>query len=132
MISMKELLGQHTESECTSEQLANLYLLLASLNELRKGWGKPMTITSGLRNEADMERIYKSKVYPKKSKHLFGLAADISDPKLELYNWLIANDCAMLKKYKLWMEKGTSNWVHVQIVPMGSYNSSTDIRVFNP
>jgi uncharacterized protein YcbK (DUF882 family) len=129
---MKELLGAHSQSECTDEQTVNLTILLDRLNKVRVAWGKPMTITSGLRNDADMERIYKSKKYPRMSKHLFGQAADISDPKLELYNWLIANDCAMLKKYNLWMEKGTTNWVHVQIVPMASYNLKTDIRVFNP
>jgi len=132
MITMKELLGAHDIKECNDVQRVNLVILLDRLNKLRKDWGKPMTITSGLRNDEDMKRIYKSDNYPKKSKHLFGQAADISDPKLELYNWLIADDCKKLKEHGFWMESGTTNWVHLQIIPMGSYNPKTDVRVFKP
>lgn len=132
MITMQELLGKHSLKDCDDKQIVNLTLLLAKMNEVRKIWGKPMVITSGLRNHDDMKRIYKSDNYPKLSKHLFGQAADISDPNGDLYKFLLANDCAILKKCGLWMEKDTKGWVHLQIAPMGSYNPKTDIRVFKP
>lgn len=130
MITMRELLGNHDLANCTEEQKANLQELLKRINELRKDWGKPLRVTSGLRTEADMERIYKSKVYPKKSKHLFGQAVDIYDPQLKLNAWLKENDSARMKKYGFWGELTTTNWTHLQIVPMGSYKPKTDIRWF--
>lgn len=131
MITMKELLGAHSINECTPEQKLYLDMLLERVNKLRKDWGKPLVVTSGLRNAADMERIYKSKNYPKKSKHLFGQACDFKDDG-SLYKWLMENDGERLKQYNLWMELGTKGWVHVQIVPMASYNPKTDVRWFNP
>lgn len=132
MITMRELLGHHDLAKCTDEQKANLNELLKRVNELRKDWGQPLRITSGLRTDADMERIYKSKVYPKKSKHLFGQACDIYDPELKLNAWLKENDSARMKKYGLWGELTTTNWTHIQITPMGSYKVKTDIRWFKP
>lgn len=131
MITMKELLGSHSVTECTEEQLMNLKQLLDRVNLLRKEWGKPITITSGLRNEADMRRIYKSDNFPKKSKHLFGQACDMADNG-ELMAWLKENDSERMKRYNLWGENNTKGWVHVQIVPMGSYSPKTDVRWFNP
>lgn len=130
MITMQELLGAHKLEDCTLEQIDNLKSLLARLNKLRADWGKPMIVTSGLRDEADMKRIYKSDNYPKRSKHLFGLAVDISDPNLELNAWLKENDSARMKLYGFWGELDTKNWTHLQIVPMGSYNPKTDLRWF--
>ena len=132
MITMRELLGSHNLAGCTDEQKANLADLLKRINELRKDWGQPLRITSGLRTEADMERIYKSKVYPKKSKHLFGQAVDIYDPELKLNAWLKENDSARMKQYGFWGELTTTNWTHLQIVPMSSYKAKTDVRWFNP
>lgn len=131
MISMKELLGPHKLESCTPEQSKNLHVLLLKLNELRKDWGKPLTVTSGLRTHDDMRRIYKSDVYPKKSKHLFGQAVDFKDDG-SLMSWLKENDSARMKKYGLWGENGTDGWCHLQIVPMASYKLKTDIRWFNP
>lgn len=131
MITMKELLGSHSIAECTEDQLLNLKQLLDRVNLLRAEWGKPITVTSGLRNEADMKRIYKSDNFPKKSKHLFGQACDFADNG-DLMSWLKENDSERMKRYNLWGENNTTGWVHVQIVPMGSYNSKTDKRWFNP
>lgn len=131
MIVMKELLGLHSIDECTEEQESNLNILLERVNQLGKDWGKPLTVTSGLRNDADMERIYKSKKYPRMSKHLFGQACDLKDDG-SLVSWLKENNSARMKQYKLWGEEGTNGWVHLQIVPMGSYNPRTDVRWFNP
>jgi len=132
MFSMKELLKDKKIDDCTPEQKANLEDLLVRLNRLRADYGKPLTVTSGLRNDADMKRIYKSDNYPKKSKHLFGQAVDISDPKLELNAWLKENDSARMKQYGLWGELTTTNWTHLQSVPMASYDKKTDKRWFNP
>lgn len=131
MISMKELMGAHNATECTEEQLLNLKELLLRVNRLRADWGKPLTVTSGLRSDADMERIYKSKKYPHFSKHLFGQACDLADDG-SLMAWLKENNSERMKLYNLWGEEGTKGWVHVQIVPMGSYNPKTDLRWFNP
>jgi uncharacterized protein YcbK (DUF882 family) len=131
MITMKELLGDHNATECTQDQLINLKELLFRINRVRADWGKPMIVTSGLRNDADMERIYKSKNYPKKSRHLFGQACDIKDDG-SLMSWLKEDNSARMKQYDLWGELGTNGWVHLQIVPMGSYDPKTDIRWFNP
>ena len=131
MIVLKELLNPHNVTECTDSQLVNLNELLARVNKVRADWGKPMTVTSGLRTNADMERIYHSKIYPKMSKHLFGQACDIADDG-SLMSWLKENDSARMKQYNLWGELGTNGWVHLQIVPMGSYDPKTDIRWFNP
>src|SRR5207245_1040711 len=132
MITLQEILGSHKIEDCTEEQKTNLSILLERVNKLRQDYGKPLTITSGLRDDADMKRIYKSDNYPKKSKHLFGQACDISDTNLELNTWLKENNSERMKQYSLWGELTTTNWTHLQIVPMGSYNPQTDIRWFNP
>lgn len=131
MILFEELLGKHKKEECTKEQLDNLEELLLRVNKLRFDWGKPLIVTSGFRDLEDMRRIYKSDVFPKKSKHLFGQACDLSDNG-ELMLWLKENDSARMKKYGLFGEEGTKGWVHVQIISYGSYNSTTDIRWFKP
>jgi len=132
MFTMQELLGPHKLGECTPEQKVNLTVLLAKLNKLRADYGKPLKVTSGLRNDVDMKRIYKSDVYPKKSKHLFGQAVDISDPKHELINWLKEDNSRRMKLYGFWGENLTTNWCHLQMVPMSSYKETTDVRWFNP
>lgn len=131
MISMKELLGAHNINECNQEQIKNLNELLIKLNMLRFEYGKPLIVTSGLRTVEDMKRIYKSDVFPKKSKHLFGQACDFADDG-SLMVWLKENDSARMKKFGLWGELGTKGWVHVQSVSMASYKKETDIHWFNP
>jgi uncharacterized protein YcbK (DUF882 family) len=131
MISMEELLHGHNINDCSDEQRSNLETLQTRVNKLRSDWGKPLIVTSGLRDEADMKRIYKSDNFPKKSKHLFGQACDLADTGT-LMSWLKENDSARMKEYDLWGELGTNGWVHLQIVPFGSYNKETDIRWFNP
>lgn len=131
MITMKELLGNHSVDELTRDQLLNMKTLLDRVNQLRSEWGKPITITSGFRNHEDMRRIYKSDVYPKLSKHLFGQACDMKDDG-SLMAWLKEDDSARMKKFGLWGELGTNGWVHIQIVSMKSYNVKTDLRWFKP
>lgn len=145
MILMKEL---DPDGKATPEQEKNLEVLLEKLNKVRALYGKPMKVTSGLRAMEDHLRIYKDKAkkkqapfqdgvfdeskVPMKSRHLFGYAADVYDPKKELQEWCKNNE-DKLKDIGLWMESfsATPNWCHFQIVPYGSYKEGKSIW-FNP
>ncbi len=109
----------------TPEISANLATLLERINQVRSAWGKPMTVTSGLRSQADQARIN-----PKapRSKHLIGAACDISDPDGTLKDWLKANP-KVLEDAQLWCEapEATAGWCHFQIFPPKSRN-----RWFSP
>lgn len=100
----------------TDEQAANLATLLERINKVRAVWGAPMVITSGLRSQADQERINPS---APKSKHLIGAACDVLDLHLEITAWLKANP-SVLEDAELWCEEGNKNWVHFQIFPPSS------------
>lgn len=121
MIVLKELNPKNFPT--TPEIDANLAELLKKINEIRFLWGKPMIVTSGLRDLADHKRIYHDKgisddKIPMGSKHLFGQAVDISDPNRELQKWCKDNE-KELERIGLWMEdfSATPNWCHFQIVP---------------
>lgn len=123
MISMKELNPHNYTTDSTIE--TNLTKLLGILNQIRTAYGKPMTITSGLRNQADQDRIN-----PKapKSNHLMGLAADISDPNGAFWAWCVLN-MPMMEKLGVYFEDKNSSptWTHCQIVPPKSGK-----RIFKP
>ncbi len=98
--------------------------LLKRINVIREAYGKPMIITSGYRSMQDHLRIYsakgitdKSKI-PMKSKHLEGLACDVSDPNQELQKWCLEN-ITILEENGLYCEdfSYSPNWIHFQIVP---------------
>ena len=146
MLTMKELLGSAKLEDQSPEIQKNLQITLDKVNKVRAKWAKAMTPTSGLRTMNDHIRIYKdlaskkkrpfengiydeSKV-PKKTKHLFGQAVDVSDPKLEITAWLKANP-EILEEADLYCEEGNSNWVHFQSVPFGSYKKG-GTRWFKP
>ncbi len=117
MISLKEL--NKNGYPTTPEIDTNLAILLERLNKIRKMWGKPMNVSSGLRSQAKQdELIAQGKSNASKSKHLLGQAADISDPKGELKTWVL-NNIGCLEQVGLWMEdfKYTSSWIHFQCVP---------------
>lgn len=127
-ISFKELMGSHTIAEIPIVHQQNLQKLLDKVNVIREAWGKPMTVTSGYRSMQDHLRIYsekgitdKSKI-PMASKHLSGLAVDISDPKLELTAWLKSDGAELLVSTGLYCEEGNRNWVHFQCEPPKSGN----------
>lgn len=109
----------------TPEIAANIATLIDRLSQVREAWGKPMTVTSGLRSQADQARIN-----PKapKSKHIMGQAADILDEDKSLKTWVNEN-LALMAQIGLWFEAfdSTPNWCHMQIVPPHS-----DKRVFQP
>lgn len=103
---------------------SNLKTLCERLNIIRKAYGKPMIVTSGLRsNKQQQELIKAGKSTATKSKHLAGLAADIADPDKELAKWCLEN-VKILEQAGLWLEHPdyTPNWVHFQASPPRSGN----------
>jgi hypothetical protein len=63
-----------------------------------------------------------------RSKHMLGLAIDISDPEGDLKSWCMDNQ-DVLQDIGLWMEHPSAckGWLHVQVVPPKSQK-----RVFYP
>lgn len=123
MISAAELNPHNYDT--SPEIAANLAELLDKINQVRAAWGKPMTVTSGLRSAADQQRINPS---APKSKHMTGQACDIADSDGSLASWVRANMKLMVST-GFWFEDfdHTIGWVHFQIVPPKSGN-----RVFIP
>lgn len=95
------------------EVAANLAILLERMNKVRAAYGKPMTVTSGLRSPSDQARINPN---APKSKHLIGAACDISDPDGALYDWCKANE-DLLASIGLWLEHRMGSWQHFQVIP---------------
>ena len=134
MIAISEILKKYKLEDQEAEIQTNLADLVEKLNKIRTAYGKPMTITSGLRTKADQIRIYNQKgiTDPKKipmgSRHLYGQAADIGDAKKELQQWCKDN-VKILEEAGLWCEHfdDTPTWVHFQTVPPKSGN-----RFFKP
>jgi hypothetical protein len=135
MITLKELLNGKDDSTLDQTIKDNLAELLVRVNKLRKAYGKPMRVTSGLRFMADHLAIYARKgitdmsKIPQKSKHLQGSAVDFADPKGELQAFIKSKTEAELEEFGLWYEsfEYTKNWLHVQSVPPKS-----EKRFFKP
>lgn len=127
MITMREL--NKFNSTDNSDHESNLLVLLGKINQVRKAYGKPMTVTSGYRTKEDHLRIYRqiatrkgikfdpSKV-PMASRHLSGQAVDIYDPKGEFKQWIRMN-IELFEELGLYLEdfNHTPTWVHIQITP---------------
>jgi uncharacterized protein YcbK (DUF882 family) len=111
--------------DTTPEQDANLATLFDRINKVRDAWGKPMIVTSGLRSQADQQRINPS---APKSKHLLGAACDIQDTDGSLAQW-VKDNMTLMEKIGFWFEdfNHTKGWVHFQVLPPASGN-----RVFIP
>jgi hypothetical protein len=121
MITLKEL-NPH-DYPTTEEVESNLKDLLDKMNKVRSIYGKPMTVTSGLRSQADQERINPS---APKSKHLLGQACDVADTDGALMNWVL-DHLDLMKDIGLYFEhfgythpEGKGWWVHFQSVPPAS------------
>lgn len=118
MISEKEL-NEHGYAT-TPEIDKNLAILLDRLNRIRVAWGKPMTITSGLRSSAQQEALIRAgKSNAPRSKHLVGAAADVADDDGSFYDWCRGNE-ALLEEVGLWCETRQGGWQHMQIFPPAS------------
>ena len=121
MISKDELLkGRDKQyvSDYTQEISNNLDKLLVPLNQIRTAYGKPMTVTSGWRPPAINSSTPGAAA---KSKHMIGLACDISDPDGVLMKWVLQN-LPLMKSLGIYMEdfRWTPNWVHFQLGVPGS------------
>lgn len=113
MISLQELNSHNYPT--TDEINSNLQMLLVALNKVRAAYNIPMIVTSGLRSVADQQRINPS---APKSKHLLGLAADISDPDGNLWKWCMVNIQVLIEADIYLEDKAhTPTWVHMQCVP---------------
>ncbi len=134
MISMKELLsGQANFDDLDKDVQDNLNQLFLKVNIIRKEYGKPMIVTSGLRTKKHHLEIYARKgIYPPKvpmkSNHLFGRAVDFADGDGKLKKWILEN-MKLIEEIGLYMEDfaATKTWVHFQINPPKSGN-----RFFKP
>jgi hypothetical protein len=110
-------------------QRSNLLVLCQRLNIVRAAWGKPMRITSGLRDAAQQANLIKAGLSKAtKSKHLVGMAADVADLDGALGAWCWEN-VGVLEKAGLWCEdpQYTPGWVHFQ-----SASPSSGRRFFKP
>lgn len=130
MSAKKEMVFMITKEELnpknfplTEEQKNNLQILHERINKIRSAYGKPMIVTSGVRDVNDHIRIYREKgisddKIPMGSKHLKGQAVDIADSKKELADWC-KNNQNLLEEFELWLEDldSTVGWVHFQTVP---------------
>lgn len=136
MLTMSELLKDKKMSDLSQEIQDNLPKLLEKANKVREAWGKPMTITSCIRTRAEQIEVYRKKgifditKIPMNSKHIHGAAVDLYDPDLSLTQWLKDNPHIM-EENDLYAELGNKNWVHLQILPFGSYKAG-GTRWFNP
>lgn len=120
---MKELNPRNYSTDDNTQ--AELNNLLEKLNAVRSAYGKPMTITSGLRSQADQARINPD---APKSKHLLGQAADIYDPSSKFWQWCMANMDLMVELGLYFEDKtATPTWVHIQTVAPKSGK-----RIFKP
>ena len=127
-ISMRELMGRPTR--IPAEHFDNLNLLMFKLNRLRAAYGKPLQVTSGYRSMEHHLAIYAAKgitdpkKIPMKSRHLFGMAADlvpVEDPIEHLHDWIL-NNITLMEEIGLWFEdfSVSKTWVHAQTLPPAS------------
>jgi hypothetical protein len=123
VISRKEL--NPKDYVLTPKQAANFERLFTVMNEIRKAYGKPMIVTSGVRSEVDQARIN-----PKApgSAHIQAAACDISDADRDVWGWCMDN-LPLLEHLGVYLEdkSHTPRWVHFQVIPPRSGN-----RVFLP
>lgn len=96
-----------------SQVSENLDRLLVPLNKIREAYGKPMSVNSGWRPRAVNSSTPGAAAH---SKHMEGLAADISDPDGEVMRWTLAN-LQLMKDLGIYMEdfRWTPNWTHYQL-----------------
>lgn len=97
----------------TLEIEANAQRLLTRVNALLAQYGKPVTMSSGLRSAAHNATI---KGAAKRSAHLTGEAIDLSDRNRDLARFCFSR-LDLLVDLGLWMEdpRCTPTWVHLDI-----------------
>lgn len=104
--------------------------LYSRINEVRRWYGKPMFVTSGVRSYLDQLRIDKAagRKPAYGSMHLIGAAVDIADKNHLLWNWLMDN-MTLVEQWGIYLEdkRWTDSWVHCQIIAPKSGK-----RIFQP
>lgn len=137
MISFSEL---SKVTELPKDVELNLTRLHFVLNTIRSLWKNPMVVTSGYRTMEDHLRIYNEKNEKRKSQgldpvhvpmdslHLYGAAADISDPDGKLKMW-VCGHLEELERLDVYCEEfdATPQWIHFQI-----YAPMSGKRFFKP
>jgi hypothetical protein len=118
MISLKEIIKDIDFNSLSKDIQNNLMTLLEKINKVREAYGNPMTVTSGLRSQADQTRINPS---APKSNHLKGLACDIYDEDGSLMLWILDN-LILMKQLGFYFEdfRWTKNWIHFQCIAPAS------------
>lgn len=116
MISKDEVLMGRDKSypdEYTQEISDNIDALLVPINQIRTARNQPMIVNSGWRPAAINAKTPGAAAH---SKHMEGLAVDISDPDGDLMRWVLAN-LQMMKDLNIYFEdfRWTPNWVHFQL-----------------
>lgn len=127
-ISKNELLkGRDIKysDDYTPEISENLDKLLIPLNSIRDAYGFPMVVTSGWRPPSINGATPGAAAH---SKHMEGLAADISDPDNSLWHWVLEN-LQLMKDLDIFMEdrRYTPGWVH-----FGLGQPASGHRIFVP
>lgn len=112
-ITKSELLDNRDKtfaSEYTEDISDNLDALLIPMNEVRKIYGKPMTISSGWRPRSINGMTMNA---APNSAHMTGEACDVKDIDGKLRDWCLAN-LGLLKQLGLYIEdfRFTPTWVH--------------------
>lgn len=118
MITINEILkGRAKLADLEPEVQDNIKTLHERINVIRKAYGKPMIVNSGLRRPQDQPKNAAIK-----SNHLIGAAIDIDDDeKGTLWNW-VKDNLKLLQEVGLWIEDprwthGNGSWLHFQVVP---------------
>ncbi len=120
-ISKSELLmgrDQTYPNDYTQEISDNLDNFLIPINKIRDVWGKPMIVNSGWRPPSINASTPGAATH---SKHMLGLAADISDIDGSLWKWVLEN-LQLMKDLGIYMEdkRWTPGWVHFGFGPPAS------------
>jgi uncharacterized protein YcbK (DUF882 family) len=122
MIELREIL------KISKEHWDNLAKLQKAVTKLREAYGKPLTVSSGYRTLQDHLRIYAEKgitdqkLIPMKSKHLSGLAVDLTAADIKHFQKWIKDNISLAEELGLYFEdfSVTTTWVHCQITPPAS------------
>jgi len=133
MITLKEL--NPNGYPLTKVQEDNLSRLFYAMNEIRKQYGKPMIVTSGVRSLEDQTRIDACRIVGGKkagprlgSAHLQAAACDVWDREGTLWRF-VRDNLKLMEQLGVYLEdrSKTPTWCHFQILRPKSGN-----RIFLP
>jgi hypothetical protein len=113
--------------DLTDEVRRNAERTVAAANKLLNLFGEHRDVNSGWRPAAVNATTPGAAM---RSKHMLGLAVDLSDPDGALDDFLfiegnVENPWSPLTELNLWQEHpaATKGWCHIQIVPYGSWSA---------